>query len=389
MRFAIVLSLLAGCVTPAAVFECSTSADCSGGTCEPDGLCSFADATCDSGRRYGDGSGGLAGTCVPGGAPAVCGDGVVNGDEECDDGNSVSTDFCVECRSSRCGDGHVLAGVEDCDDGNIADGDTCNANCLACPAGAVTYDGRCYWVVTTAATWDAAAAACAADGGYLASIGSDAENTFVAGLGVGEHWIGLEETPGGGPRDFRWQDDNLLSLGNFTGWGSNEPSTGADDECVAIDAGAWDAQSCTLTRPYVCEREPPIVEAVTKHIYRRFTGEAELDYPSAIAACAALNPPAHLVTITSQAEHDFIVSITDAGRLWIGLDDIETEGTHVWITGEPLSFTAWGPGEPDMVNAAIEDGVQLLQDGTWQTQNINRTFPNPADSFICEIDFAP
>lgn len=46
-------------------FECSANAQCEGGTCEPLGLCSFPDDGCDSGRRYGELSGTLAGTCVP------------------------------------------------------------------------------------------------------------------------------------------------------------------------------------------------------------------------------------------------------------------------------------------------------------------------------------
>jgi hypothetical protein len=47
------------------VFTCETSAQCSpDGTCELDGLCSFPDALCMSGRRYGSAAGELSGTCV-------------------------------------------------------------------------------------------------------------------------------------------------------------------------------------------------------------------------------------------------------------------------------------------------------------------------------------
>jgi cysteine-rich repeat protein len=51
--------------------------------------------------------------------------------EECDDGNMVSTDECIMCKDAFCGDGHVRAGsLEQCDDGNMADGDGCSAMCL-------------------------------------------------------------------------------------------------------------------------------------------------------------------------------------------------------------------------------------------------------------------
>ena len=48
-----------------------------------------------------------------------CGDSVVNGDEECDDGNDVDSDACrTNCQIAACGDGVVQVGIEDCDDGN-------------------------------------------------------------------------------------------------------------------------------------------------------------------------------------------------------------------------------------------------------------------------------
>ncbi|MDE0883481.1 MAG: DUF4215 domain-containing protein, partial [Myxococcota bacterium] len=59
-----------------------------------------------------------------------CGDGIV-GPEECDDGNQVDTDACLNgCRAARCGDNVIQAGVEDCDDGNNIDGDACSATCV-------------------------------------------------------------------------------------------------------------------------------------------------------------------------------------------------------------------------------------------------------------------
>lgn len=81
-----------------------------------------------------------ASVCVP----TICGDGVVNGDEECDDENVVTLDGCdlcaVEdgyectgepsvCLIPACGDG-VRNGDESCDDGNLVDGDGCTSECF-------------------------------------------------------------------------------------------------------------------------------------------------------------------------------------------------------------------------------------------------------------------
>ena len=60
-----------------------------------------------------------------------CGDGEVNGFEECDDGNNTNCDGCTaDCRNETgCGDG-VVCGDEECDDGNNADCDGCTSNCF-------------------------------------------------------------------------------------------------------------------------------------------------------------------------------------------------------------------------------------------------------------------
>lgn len=58
-----------------------------------------------------------------------CGDGVVQEGEACDDGNNVDTDSCKNnCTLPNCGDG-ILKSPEQCDDGNNISGDGCNANC--------------------------------------------------------------------------------------------------------------------------------------------------------------------------------------------------------------------------------------------------------------------
>src|SRR5712692_1024470 len=72
-----------------------------------------------------------------------CSDGIVQPNEQCDDGNFVSGDGCsafcatehgYTCTgepsacTTTCGDG-LVANVEACDDGNTVDGDGCSATC--------------------------------------------------------------------------------------------------------------------------------------------------------------------------------------------------------------------------------------------------------------------
>jgi YVTN family beta-propeller protein/cysteine-rich repeat protein len=62
--------------------------------------------------------------------PAVCGNGVVQPGEQCDDGNTTDDDGCDgNCTFTGCGNGVTTSG-EQCDDGNLVAGDCCSPTCL-------------------------------------------------------------------------------------------------------------------------------------------------------------------------------------------------------------------------------------------------------------------
>ena len=65
----------------------------------------------------------------------VCGNGIVEPGEQCDDGNNLNNDACnTQCEPTWCGDAIIQAPngnglFEQCDDGNANDDDTCIYNC--------------------------------------------------------------------------------------------------------------------------------------------------------------------------------------------------------------------------------------------------------------------
>jgi len=77
-----------------------------------------------------------ASACPEDGCKAVCGNGVMEATEACDDGNQDDTDACLgTCEAASCGDGQVRVGVEDCDDANSENTDACLNTCKAASCG--------------------------------------------------------------------------------------------------------------------------------------------------------------------------------------------------------------------------------------------------------------
>lgn len=143
---------------------CDDGLQCSEGVCTPatgdgDGDSGDGDGDGDSGDGDGDGACGDGVTqmpeecddgngvntddCLDTCLAASCGDGFVwMGNEECDDGNDVNTDDCIDgCVAASCGDGFVQMGAEECDDGNMADDDACQNDCIV-PGAVLAWSGQ-------------------------------------------------------------------------------------------------------------------------------------------------------------------------------------------------------------------------------------------------------
>ena len=55
-----------------------------------------------------------------------------------------------------------------------------------------------------------------------------------------------------------------------------------------------------------------------------------------------------LATFTSLEEYNLMYStITGSAFCWLGLNDIENEGTWVWADGDASTYRNWHPGQPD------------------------------------------
>ena len=83
----------------------------------------------------------------------------------------------------------------------------------------------------------------------------------------------------------------------------------------------------------------------------------------------------HLVAINDAEENAWLLEtfrdyIEGSWGIWIGLNDIQSEGQWVWSSGELVSYTNWGGSEPN--NLGGEDVASLYGYGGWNDLNGNR-----------------
>ena len=222
-------------VVPAALAPelCGNGAIDGGEECDDSGESTLCDSDCTAaecgdgtlnataGEACDDGNMDDSDGCVGSCVLAVCGDGLVQaGVEECDDGNGDNGDGCLDtCVSAVCGDGFVYVGVEECDDGNGDDSDGCVDGCM----NAVCGDGLVYVGVEECD-----------DGGESATCDVDC-TPAVCGDGVVNGTVG-EQCDDGGESDECNADCTPASCGD----GLLNPSAG--EECD--DGNTDDTDAC-------------------------------------------------------------------------------------------------------------------------------------------------
>ncbi len=181
-------------------------------------------------------------------------------------------------------DGYV-ASNDDCDDTtalrHVGLPETCDGldnDCVVstrddCPAGCMPRtrpdDDRHYMFCSTAATFEAARAVCAADDYRLARIDDAAENTWLRAaangtLGTGTFFHGGNDIVT--DNTWLWEDgspfwqgvaNGAAVAGSYTAWAGGEPNNAnSNEDCGEVRPDAlWNDISCAATRAFACERD--------------------------------------------------------------------------------------------------------------------------------------
>lgn len=335
----------------------------------------------------------------------------VDGQKDGDEGA-----FVLDLRLYPCGDG-VVQGLEQCDD----PADPACVGCLACDgagehfeteAFATSPSRHCYYFQDEPEIdWRAARRECVARGGDLATIGSWAERQFVHSFVGEETWVGGNDLVAEGT--YGWANGEPF---RFADWDNGQPNNSGSEDCVFMNAdGEMHDNGCDVITAFLCERVPTggcgdgIVQGIeecddgnndggdgctgcgvdceagnmkdpaTKHCYRYVAADLK-SFEDAEADCVKWGGApglGHLVSITSQVEQDFVNELATQ-NVWIGATDKASEGDFVWPEGAPVLYSAYDGGEPNN-NDGIEHCVEMNANGPWNDRECAI-----AQGYVCE-----
>uniref|UniRef100_A0A8U7NHV1 Uncharacterized protein n=1 Tax=Corvus moneduloides TaxID=1196302 RepID=A0A8U7NHV1_CORMO len=235
---------------------------------------------------------------------------------------------------------------------------------VTCPDGWVPYVDHCYKIFRDSKGWEGALTSCQKEGSHLASIQSLEEHSFVVSeLGykpTDKLWIGLNDHKV--QMYFEWSDGTPVT---YTKWHLGEPSTtnNRPEDCVLIKGqnGYWADHICEKKTGYICKRkatsqiagEKEITEAGCKKGWRRygnycyFIGHVPAIFSEANTTCEG--EEGYLATVESRYEQAYLTSLVGLRPekyFWLGLSDMQDQGTFSWANGEAVSFTHWDAGMP-------------------------------------------
>ncbi|XP_031470280.1 macrophage mannose receptor 1-like [Phasianus colchicus] len=235
---------------------------------------------------------------------------------------------------------------------------------IACPDGWVSYVDHCYKIFRETKGWQEALTSCQNEGSHLASIQHLEEHSFiVSGLGykpTDKLWIGLNDHKL--QMFFEWSDGTPVT---YTRWHLGEPSStnNRPEDCVMIKGqdGYFADSDCEKKAGYICKRKPiqqiarekKNIDVGCKKGWRRygtycyFIGHVAATFSEANDTCEG--EKGYLATVESRYEQAYLTSLVGLRPekyFWLGLSDMEDQGTFRWSSGEDVSFTHWDAAMP-------------------------------------------
>ena len=283
-----------------------------------------------------------------------CGNGVVEGNEVCDDGNEDETDACTSlCRlpSPYCGDGNVDPG-ETCDDGNSDDEDACLSNCQS----AVCGDDH---------TWDGVEQC---DDGNLQPGDGCSPGCQVESPTCGNGMLDPGEPCDDGNDS---NDDSCLRGCSHAVCGDGFVRTGVEECDFGVSGGGTCTRGCQI-----CANDAKSYSRNNARCYE-YHSEA-VTYGTARAVCAKKN--GYVWTVTAAVEANDVLSHLTAATLdsWLSLNTSSVP--YSWANGDSNKYQAWAAGQPaNPALGCVLNHEDATLGSTWQSAACAEKH-----AFICE-----
>ncbi len=89
----------------------------------------------------------------------------------------------------------------------------------------------------------------------------------------------------------------------------------------------------------------------------------------------------------SLAENDWVsqrAQELQPGSFWIGMNDLDQEGTFLTVDGQPIAYFGWSDGEPNDANG--EDCVEQYDFGRWNDRPCDDELPYVCESLCLPTD---
>ncbi|XP_051266208.1 macrophage mannose receptor 1 [Dicentrarchus labrax] len=240
-------------------------------------------------------------------------------------------------------------------------------------------------------TWSQADASCKQQAASLVSIIDPNEQAYISALlGTGrlKLWIGLVLDPEHG---WQWSDAKPF---RYLRWNTGNPLPNPGHNCAFLDSAGehtWQSSSCVKKLGYICYKggapptPPQIEQGFCSSPWIPYNGHCfhlhrtTQTWSNAQRECR--KEGGDLVTVRNVEDQSFMVSqlgYASNDELWIGLNDIRTEGLFDWSDHSIVSFTSWEYGNP-AVSTDADDCVLIRgENGNWADRSCDENH-----GFIC------
>ncbi|TMS09857.1 Macrophage mannose receptor 1 [Larimichthys crocea] len=227
-------------------------------------------------------------------------------------------------------------------------------------------------------TWAQADASCKQQGASLVSITDPNQQAFMSALlasGNFRLWIGLVLDP---EHNWQWTDGKPF---RYLRWTTGNPLPNPGHNCAFLDSTgqqSWLSSSCGKRMGYICYKDgapptpPQIEQGFCPSPWIPYNGHCfhlqrvAKTWSGAQIECR--KEGGDLVSIRNAEDQGFVISqlgYASTDELWIGLNDIRTEGLFDWSDHSFVSFTSWAYGKPSLSADTVDCILMTGENGNW------------------------